>query len=63
MASYCLGCVPAIAKKLGIDASRTPVAKELHERAVALPLHVQMQKSDVDEVVKLVHSWLRARGE
>ncbi len=62
IASYCLGAVPAIAQKLGVDAADTPVAKELHERGIALPLHPKLDEKEVDEVVSVMLNWFRSRG-
>ncbi len=62
IASYCLGQVPGIARRLGIDASLTPVARSLHERAMALPLSASLTDENVDEVIKTVHKWLYSHG-
>ncbi|MCP4678245.1 MAG: DegT/DnrJ/EryC1/StrS family aminotransferase [Deltaproteobacteria bacterium] len=62
IASYCLGSVPAIARKLGTDAADTPVARELHERGIALPLHPKLDEKEVDEVAAVMFNWLRSRG-
>lgn len=63
IASYCLGEVPELARRLEISSVETPVAKSLHERGIALPLHVRMSAADVWEVVKVVRSWLNIHGK
>ncbi|MCP4606800.1 MAG: DegT/DnrJ/EryC1/StrS family aminotransferase [Proteobacteria bacterium] len=61
IASYCLAAVPALGKQLEIDPGSTPVAFDLHERGVALPLHPGLSFDDVDEVVRVVLNWLHSR--
>jgi perosamine synthetase len=63
IASYCLGEVPAIARQLEITSGETPVSQYLHERGVAMPLHVRMSGADVEEVVKVVQSWINVHGK
>ncbi len=59
VASYCLGSLPRLAKRLNIDDSRTPVAKRLHNLGIALPMHEDLADADVDYTVGLVHDWLK----
>ena len=53
IASYCISELPGY-RALGLDASETPTALELHRGAFALPLHVRMTESDVDRVCDAV---------
>ena len=59
VASYCLGSLPRLAKRLNIDDSRTPIAKRLHRLGIALPMHEDLKDADVDYTVGLVHDWLK----
>ncbi len=62
IAGYCLGSVPEVANRLGIDASATPVAKRLHERGFALPLHTEMNDDDAKRVATHMSEWLAKNG-
>ena len=59
VASYCLGSLPRLAKRLNIDDSVTPVAARLHNLGIALPMHEDLKDADVDYTVELVHDWLK----
>jgi dTDP-4-amino-4,6-dideoxygalactose transaminase len=61
-ASYCIGALPWLARRLGVDPAATPVALDVHERGIALPLHAGLELDDVDEVVRLLGEWLAGRG-
>ncbi len=62
VASYCLGSLPRLVKRLNIDDSRTPVAKRLHNLGMALPMHEDLKDADVDYTVGLVHDWLKTEN-
>ncbi len=62
IASYCLGTVPGIRRALMLDDATTPVAREIHELGIALPLHPGLTEREVDEVIEVVHNWLKKKG-
>jgi perosamine synthetase len=61
IASHCLGALPGLAARLGIDAAGTPAALEIHRRGLALPLHPGLDEAAVDEVIELVNRWMEQR--
>jgi len=63
IASYCLGKDSALAKTFNIDYKDTPVAAEIHDIGVALPLHPGLNIQDIDEIKEVVHDWLKLHGE
>lgn len=62
IASYCLGAVSPIAKRLGIAWQDTPAAFDLHCRGIAFPMHPLLSEGQVDKVVEVVNRWLRSKG-
>jgi dTDP-4-amino-4,6-dideoxygalactose transaminase len=58
--SYCVGALDWLAERLGVDTGSTPIALDVHERGVALPLHSGLGEDEVDEVIELVGGWLEA---
>jgi perosamine synthetase len=60
--SFCIGALPWLAARLGIDPADTPIALDVHRRGLALPLHAGLGEDEVDRVIGLVGEWLAARG-
>jgi len=60
--SYCIGALPWLAARLGVDVESTPVALDAHRRGVALPLHPRLGEDEVDEVIELIGGWLAERA-
>lgn len=62
IASYCLSEVPGIRAALHLENADMPVSREVHDLGMALPLHPGLTDGDVDEVVRVMHNWLKQRG-